>query len=400
MSEVKDMDIPLGPSMEKVDEAVSQSESVFGERMRIQMGPQHPATHGVLRVEIETDGEMIVRGTPHIGYLHRCFEKVAENCTWPQIVPFNDRLDYCSSMNNNLGFALACEKLFGIEVSERVQTIRVLVCELNRIANHCVALAAYSLDIGAWTPFLLLIQEREHILYLFEEICGGRLLLNYIWIGGLSHDITEGWLKKVHDFIEYMEPKIPELNQLLSYNKIFIERLANVAVIPPDVCIQYGVTGPNIRGAGIKWDLRKNEPYSGYETYDFDIPVGTGEQGQIGDAYDRYMVRVNEIVQSLRIIGQAAERLEKMPGDDVKASIPKSFAKVPKGEIYFRTEHPKGEFGFYIVSNGKSKPHRLKCRAPSFSNLCVLSKVAPGLFIADMVALIGSIDIVLGDVDR
>ena len=394
------MDIPLGPSLEKIDEAVSQSESVFGERMRIQMGPQHPATHGVLRVEIETDGEMIVRGTPHIGYLHRCFEKVAENCTWPQIVPFTDRLDYCSSMNNNLGFALACEKLFGIEVSERVQVIRVLVCELNRIANHCVALAAYSLDIGAWTPFLLLIQEREHILDLFEEICGGRLLLNYIWIGGLSHDITEGWLKKVHDFVEYMEPKIPELNQLLSYNKIFIERLANVAVIPPDVCIRYGVTGPNIRGAGIKWDLRKNEPYSGYETYDFDIPVGSGERGQIGDAYDRYMVRVNEIVQSLRIIGQAAERLEKMPGDDVQAAIPKSFAKVPKGEIYFRTEHPKGEFGFYIVSNGKSKPHRLKCRAPSFSNLCILPKVAPGLLIADMVALIGSIDIVLGDVDR
>jgi len=400
VSEVKDMNIPLGPSPEKVDEAVSQSESVFGDLMRIQMGPQHPATHGVLRVEIETDGEMIVRGTPHIGYLHRCFEKIAEKCTWPQIVPFTDRLDYCSSMNNNLGYSLACEKLFGIEVSERVQTIRVLVCELNRIANHCVALAAYSLDIGAWTPFLLLIQEREHILDLFEEICGGRLLLNYIWIGGLSHDITEGWLKKVHDFIEYMEPKIPELNQLLSYNKIFIERLANVAVIPPDVCIQYGVTGPNIRGAGINWDLRKNEPYSGYETYDFDIPVGTGERGQVGDAYDRYMVRVNEIVQSLRIIEQAAERLEKMPGDDLQAAIPKSFAKVPKGEIYFRTEHPKGELGFYIVSNGKSKPHRLKCRAPSFSNLCVLPKVAPGLFIADMVALIGSIDIVLGDVDR
>ena len=400
MNEIKELNLPLGPTPEKIEAAYAIADQMPGEHMRIQMGPQHPATHGVLRVEIETDGEMIVRGTPHIGYLHRCFEKVAENCTWPQIVPFTDRLDYCSSMNNNLGWSLACEKLFGIEVSERVQTIRVLVTELNRIANHCVAIAAYSLDIGAWTPFLLLIQEREHILDLFEEICGGRLLLNYIWIGGLSHDVPDGWLSKVHDFVKYMEPKIPELNQLLSYNKIFVERLANVAVIPADVCLQYGVTGPNIRGAGVKWDLRKNEPYSGYETYDFDIPVGIGEVGQVGDAFDRYMVRVQEIVQSLRIIEQATKRLEKMPGDDVQAAIPKTFSKVPAGELYFRTEHPKGELGFYIVSNGKGKPYRVKCRAPSFSNLCVLSKVAPGLLIADMVALIGSIDIVLGDVDR
>ncbi|MDP8238419.1 MAG: NADH-quinone oxidoreductase subunit D [Candidatus Hatepunaea meridiana] len=400
MSETQDLNIPLGPPQEKMSQALASVEDVHGERMRVQMGPQHPATHGVLRVEIETDGELIIKGTPHIGYLHRCFEKVAENITWPQIVPFTDRLDYCSSMNNNLGFVLACEKLFGIEVSERIQTIRVLVTELNRVANHCVAIAAYSLDIGAWTPFLLLIQEREHILDLFEEICGGRLLLNYIWIGGLSHDVPDGWLPKVHEFVEYMKPKIPELNQLLSYNKIFIERLANVAVIPADVCYQYGVTGPNIRGAGVKWDLRKNEPYSGYETYDFDIPIGTGEMGQVGDAWDRYIVRVREVEQSLRIIEQAATRLEGMPGDDVKAAIPKTFAKVPKGEIYFRTEQPKGELGFYLISNGKAKPYRVKCRAPSFSNLCVMPKVAPGLLIADMVALIGSIDIVLGDVDR
>lgn len=400
MSEIRDLNLTLGPTPDKIAEALADFEDPHGERMLVQMGPQHPATHGVLRVEIETDGEMILKGTPHIGYLHRCFEKVAENCTWPQIVPFTDRLDYCSSMNNNLGYALACEKLFGIEVSERVQTIRVLVAELNRIANHCVAIAAYSLDIGAWTPFLLLIQQREHILDLFEEICGGRLLLNYIWIGGLSHDITDGWLNKVREFLSYMRPKIPELNKLLSYNKIFVERLANVAVISADVCLQYGVTGPNIRGAGVKWDLRKNEPYCGYETYDFDIPVGTGEMGQVGDAFDRYIVRVNEIVESMRIIEQAADRLEKMEKDDVQAAIPKTFSKVPAGEIYFRTEHPKGEFGFYIVSNGKGKPHRLKCRAPSFSNLCVMPKIAPGLLIADMVALIGSIDIVLGDVDR
>jgi len=368
--------------------------------MLLQMGPQHPATHGVLRLELETDGEMVVRATPQIGYLHRCFEKICENMTWPQIVPYTDRLDYLSSMNNNLGFVLGCEKLFGIEVSERVRTIRVLVCELNRIANHLVAIGTFGLDIGAWTPFLLLFQAREHILDMYEELCGGRLLYNYIWIGGLSHDLPDGWLKKVREFLKYFEPKIPELNELLSYNKIFVERLANVAVIPADVAIQYGVTGPNLRGAGVNWDLRKNDPYGGYEAYDFDIPIGNGEMGTIGDCFDRYIVRVKEIDQSVRIVEQAIERLERLLADDVKAAIPKTFAKVPDGEIYFRTESPKGELGFYIVSNGKSKPWRMKCRAPSFTALSVIPRVASGLLIADVVALIGSIDIVLGEVDR
>jgi NADH-quinone oxidoreductase subunit D len=320
--------------------------------------------------------------------------------TWPQIVPYTDRLDYLSSMNNNLGFVLGCEKLFGIEISERVITIRVLVCELNRIANHLVAIGTYGLDIGAWTPFLLLFQAREHILDMYEELCGGRLLYNYIWIGGLSHDLPDGWLKKVREFLKYFEPKIPELNELLSYNKIFVERLANVAVIPADVAIQYGVTGPNLRGAGVNWDLRKNDTYGGYETYDFDIPIGTGEMGTVGDCFDRYIVRVKEMEQSVRIVEQAIERLERMPADDVKAAIPKTFAKVPDGEIYFRTESPKGELGFYIVSNGRSKPWRIKCRAPSFTALSVIPRVASGLLIADVVALIGSIDIVLGEVDR
>ncbi len=400
MSELKELDIPLGASPEKISRLLADFEDVHGERLMVQMGPQHPATHGVLRVELVTDGEMIAEAKPHIGYLHRCFEKVCENLTWPQIVPYTDRLDYCSSMNNNLGFVLACEKLFGIEVSERVQTIRVLVAELNRIANHFIVIGTYGLDIGAWTPFLYVMQEREHILDLFDRLCGGRLLLNYIWIGGLSHDLPEGWLRQVRDYLDYMKGKIKEINDLLSYNKIFIERLANVAVIPAEVCIQYGLTGPNLRGSGVKWDLRKNEPYSGYETYDFEIPVGRGEVGTVGDCFDRYMVRVREIEQSLRIIEQAVARLEKMPRDDVKAAIPKRFTKVPEGEVYFRTEHSKGELGFYIVSNGKAKPWRVKCRAPSFSSLSVIPKVAPGLLIADMVALIGSIDIVLGEVDR
>ncbi len=400
MSEKQELNLSIGPAPEKIQKALQDYEYAHGEPMKVQMGPQHPATHGVLRVELETDGEMILTGTPHIGYLHRCFEKVCENMTWVQVVPYTDRLDYVSSMNNNLAYVLGCEKLFEIEVSERVQTIRVLVSELNRLTNHMLAIGAYGLDIGAWTPFLFLIQEREHVLDLFEELCGGRLLYNYIWIGGLSHDIPDGWLGKVRDYLSYMKGKIEELNTLLSFNKIFIERLANVAVIPADVCIQYGLTGPNLRGAGVKWDLRKDEPYSGYETYDFEIPVGTGEFGTVGDCFDRYIVRVREMEQSLRIIEQATERLEKMPGDDVKANIPKRLTKVNKGEVYFRTEHPKGELGFYIVSNGKGKPYRLKCRAPSFCSLSVMSKIAPGLLIADMVALIGSIDIVLGEVDR
>jgi len=394
------MNYTIGINTETSILALSNFEDVHGERMRVQMGPQHPATHGVLRIELETDGEMIVRAIPHIGYLHRCFEKVCENITWPMVVPYTDRLDYISSMNNNLSFALAAEKLFGLEVSERVSTIRVLVCELNRLTNHMLAIGAYGLDIGAWTPFLFLIQQREHVLDLFDELCGGRLLYNYIWIGGLSHDLPDGWLPKVHDFLKYMEGKVKELNDLLSYNKIFIERLANVAVIPPEIAVNAGLTGPNLRGSGVKWDLRKDEPYCGYETYDFEIPVGTGEAGTLGDCYDRYMVRMREMIESLKLIRQATERLEKMAPDDVKAGIPRKFNKVAEGEIYFRTEHPKGELGFYIISDGKGKPFRLKCRAPSFTHVSVIPRVAPGLLIADMVALIGSIDIVLGEVDR
>lgn len=395
-----ELNLPLGPQPGKLLDALANVEDIHGERMVLQMGPQHPATHGVLRLELVTDGEMVIKAVPHIGYLHRCFEKIAEQMTWPQIVPYVDRLDYVAAMNNTLGYALACEKLFGIEVSERVQTIRVLVSEMNRVASHMVALGTYGLDIGAWTPFLLLFQQREHLLDLFDELSGGRLLFNYIWIGGLAHDLPGGWLTKCRSFLNYMEPKVAELNKLLSYNKIFTERTAKVAVIPAAVAIQYGVTGPNLRGSGVQWDLRKAEPYSGYETYDFEIPVGTGELGIVGDCFDRYIVRVREIEQSLRLIEQALGRLERMPGDNVQAAIPKSFAKVPAGELYFRTESPKGELGFYIVSDGKGKPQRLKCRAPSFCTLSVLSRIAPGLLISDIVALVGSIDIVLGEVDR
>jgi NADH-quinone oxidoreductase subunit D len=401
VSETRDLDIVVGPEPAKLNEMLRDVEDVHGERMTLQMGPQHPATHGVLRLELETDGELVIKARVHIGYLHRCFEKVCENMTWPQIVPYTDRLDYCSAMNNSLGYALACEKLFGIEVSDRVQTIRVLVAEMNRIANHMVAVGTYGLDIGAWTPFLFLFQQREHILDLYDELSGQRLLYNYIWIGGLAHDIPDGWLAKVREYLTYMEGKLTELNTLLSYNKIYVERTANVAVLPPELAFEYGITGPNLRGSGVPWDLRKVEPYSGYEKYDFEIPVGDSTYGGVtGDCFDRYMVRVKEMGESLKIMKQAIERLEKMPADDVRANCPTSFSKMPVGECYVRTESPKGELGYYIVSDGKGKPYRLKCRAPSFTALSVIPRLAPGLLISDIVALVGSLDIVLGEVDR
>jgi len=396
MKEIRELNLALGPTAEKW-ELLRNASDPFGERMTLQMGPQHPATHGVLRLELETDGEAVTRLTPHIGYLHRCFEKVAENVSYPQIVPYADRLDYVAAMNMSLGYVLTVEKLMGIEVNERVKTIRVICAELNRIASHLIALATNALDIGAWTPFLLLFQEREHVLDLLEELSGARLLYNYVCIGGLAFDLPEGWTAKVREFCDYFDPKIPELNDLLSNNKIFIERTGNVGVLPPDIAIAYGVTGPNLRGSGVKWDLRKDEPYSGYEAYDFEVQVGTGEMGQVGDCWDRYMVRVREMEQSVKIIRQALDRL---PEGDVKEKIPRSFNKMPVGECYVRTEAPRGEIGFYLVSDGKKTPYRLKARSGCFTAISALPAFAPGCLIADLVAIVASIDIVLGEVDR
>ncbi len=395
MKDTKELNFPLGPALGALE--MTRDASPTGETMTLQMGPQHPATHGVLRLELETDGEAIAKITPHIGYLHRCFEKIGEKLSYPQIVPYADRLDYCAAMNMGMGYVVAAEKLLGIEVNERVKTIRVLVCELNRIASHLIALATNGLDIGAWTPLLYLFQEREHILDLLEEISGARLLYNYLWIGGLAFDLTPGWTDKAREFCDYFDPKIKELNDLLSYNKIFIERMANVGVLPTDVAIAYGVTGPNLRGSGVKWDVRKDEPYSGYENYDFDIPVGTGEKGQVGDCWDRYMVRVREMAQCVKIVRQALERL---PEGDVKEKIPRNFNKVPIGECYVRTEAPRGELGFYMVSDGTKIPYRLKARSGCFTAISALPAFATGGLIADLVATVASIDIVLGEVDR
>jgi NADH-quinone oxidoreductase subunit D len=373
-----------------------QIEAFAGEEMIINMGPQHPSTHGVLRLALETDGEVIISAVPHIGYLHRCFEKHAENVDYLGVVPYTDRMDYVAAMNNSLGYALAVEKLMRIEVNERAKVLRVIMAELNRIASHLLAIGTYGMDLGAYTPFLFCFREREHILDLFEWTCGARLLYNYNWVGGVSHDIPEGFVDKTRQFLKGFEPAIVEIDELLTFNKIFIERTAKVGILTEELALTYNVTGPNLRGSGIRWDLRKEEPYCGYETYDFNIPVGLGKYGPLGSCWDRYFVRVREMDESIKIIRQALDRL---PEGNVQEKVPKK-VKAPKGEAFARSETPRGELGFYIVSDGGNNPYRVKVKSPCFTVLSVLPELAKGMLIADVVALIGSIDIVMGELDR
>jgi len=373
-----------------------QVEAFEGEEMILNMGPQHPSTHGVLRLELQTDGEVVQKITPHIGYLHRCFEKHAENVDYPGVIPYTDRMDYIASMNNSLGYALAVEKLMGIEVNDRVKTLRVIVAELNRIASHLLSVGTYAMDIGAYTPFLHCFREREKILDLFEWICGARLLYNYNWVGGVSHDIPEGFVEKTRQFLAEFEPVIAEENELLSFNKIFIERTAGVGILSEELALSYNVTGPNLRGSGVSWDLRKEEPYCGYETYDFSVPVGQGKFGPLGSCWDRYYVRVREMEECLKIIRQALDRL---PEGDVQEKVPKK-VKPPKGEVYGKTETPRGELGYYIISDGSAIPFRIKIKSPCFTALAVLPLISKGEMIADIIAVIGSIDIVMGELDR
>jgi len=366
--------------------------------MILNMGPQHPSTHGVLRLRLETDGEIVRKVEPVLGYLHRTFEKHCEHLEYPQIIPYSDRLDYIAAMNNNFGYVLAVEKMLDIELPERVEYIRVIMAELNRIASHLIALGTFGLDLGAWTPLLYTLREREMILDLFESACGARLLYNYMWIGGLSHDLPVGFVEKTYAFLDIFDAKVKEYNDLLSTNKIFIERTADVGILPKDVAINYASTGPVLRGSGVKWDLRKDEPYSIYDRFEFDIPVGLGEVGTVGDSFDRYIVRVREMEESAKIVRQALDQLPK--NGDVQAAIPRKI-KPPKGaEVYFRTEAPRGEIGFYIKSDGTAKPYRLKMRSSAFVNLSVLPEISEGWMLADLVTILGSLDIVLGEIDR
>ena len=371
--------------------------TVHGDEMILNIGPQHPSTHGVLRLKVHTDGDIVTKITPYIGYLHRCFEKHCENLTYEQATPYTDRCDYIGSMNNNFGYAVAVEQLMETKVPEKVEYMRVIVAEMNRIASHLLALGTFGLDVGAFTPFLYCFRDRERILDLFEMLCGARLLYNYIWIGGVSHDFPVGWVEKTYEFLDYFEPKINEYNDLLTYNKIFIERSADVGVIPVDVAISYGVTGPNLRGSGVRWDLRKDDPYGIYDRFEFDIPIGTGAMGSVGDCWDRYYVRVRELEECIKIIRQA---LDTLPRDgDVHAALPKKIR--PKaGHVYSRTESPRGDLGYYIASDGSDTPTRIKMRSPAFTALSCLNEISRGWMISDVIAILGSLDIVLGEIDR
>jgi NADH-quinone oxidoreductase subunit D len=366
------------------------------EEMVLNMGPQHPSTHGVLRLELVIEGEIIKDVIPHIGYLHRCFEKHCEVMTYPQIIPYTDRMDYLASMGNEFGYVVTMERLMGIEVPERVEYIRVIMAELQRIASHLVALGTYGADIGAFTPFLFCFRDRERILTLFEITCGARLLYNYMWIGGVSHDLHPDFIRLTKEFIKDFRPNLKELNDLLTFNQIFIDRTANVGILPADTAINYGITGPNLRASGIKWDLRINDPYSIYDRFDFEIPIGKGEYGTVGDCWDRYYMRMLEMEESLKIVEQA---LDQIPDGDVSSAIPKR-VKPPAGQIYSRVENPRGELGYFIISDGSVNPTRVKVRAPSFVNMEIFGELCKGHMIADVVAILGSIDIVLGEIDR
>lgn len=383
-----------------------QLDTLRDEEMILSMGPQHPSTHGVLRLEVITDGELVVDVIPHLGYLHRCFEKHAESMPFNQVIPYVDRMDYLAAMNSEHAYVMGVERMLGIDkdIPKRVEYIRVLVAELNRLASHFVAIGTYALDIGAYTAFLWMMRDREHIQRLLEWTCGARMLYNYIWVGGLFYDLPVGFEDRCTEFVKYLKPKLVELQQLVVDNKIFVQRTANVGVLPMALAINYGCTGPVLRGSGLRLDLRKVDGYSVYPEIEFDIPIGEGKMGTVGDCWDRNYVRVQECWQSLRIIEQCVARLttdlKRTQDFDPQALVPKKI-RPPKMDYYVRAENPKGELGFYFRTDGRSDvPLRVKARACSFHNLSIIAEISKGALIADLVAVIGSLDLVMGEVDR
>jgi NADH-quinone oxidoreductase subunit D len=378
------------------------------DEMLVNMGPQHPSTHGVLRLVLRTDGEIVSEVVPHLGYLHRCAEKIGENVMPIQFIPYTDRMDYLAGMNMNLGYSLAVEKLCGMKIPEKAQVIRVLVCELNRIASHLVAMGTYGLDLGTFSPFLYAFREREMILDLFEEVCGARLTYSYITIGGVHDDLPDGWIDNCTKFLDYFEPRIAEYHTLLTNNHIFIKRTANIGVLPKALALAHGCSGPMLRGSLDRakgdpdWDLRKIERYSGYGSYEFNAVIPPFEQAPpetvIGDCWHRYMVRMVEVVESIKIVRQGLERYKKAAGSH-RVELPKHLSA---GEAYVETECPRGQMGFYVVgSPAKGQvPLRVRARSSSMANLSVAGKICAGCLIADIPAIIGSIDIVMGEIDR
>ena len=383
-----------------------REEDLRREEMIINIGPQHPSTHGVLRLEVVAKGEEVVDVVPHLGYLHRCFEKHAENLPFNQTLPFVDRMDYLAAMNSEHAYVMGVERMLGIQdqIPKRVEYIRVVVAELNRLASHFVALGSYGMDIGAVTSFFWMVRDREHILRLLEWASGARMLYNYIWVGGLFYDLPVGFEERCTEFVDYLKPKLSEFERVVVDNKIFVDRTANVGVLPLDLAINYGITGPMLRGSGLKYDIRRADGYSVYPEIDFEVPVGKGEMGAVGDCWDRTWVRVRECYESIRIIEQA---LVQLTGDhkrtrdfDPRALVPKKIR--PKAQdLYVRAENPKGETGFFFRADGRSDiPFRCKARGASFTNLSIIGDLAKGGLIADLIAIFGSIDIVLGEVDR
>src|SRR5262245_39013319 len=380
------------------------------------MGPSHPATHGVLRLILTLDGERVVQAEPVMGYLHRGMEKIAENKTYTQFIPYTDRLDYLAPLSNNVGFALAVEKLVGVRVPPRCEHIRALVCELSRISAHLLWLGTHAVDLGAISVFMYTFREREVLYDFFEALTGTRLTTSYTRVGGLSRDLPSGFLDAVGRWLERFPKDLDEYEKLLTRNKIWVDRTQGVGVLSAADALDLGVTGPNLRASGVEHDLRKARPYSGYDELDFDVPIGTA-----GDVYDRYLVRIEEMRQSVRICKQI---VGKMPGGPINVDDPKLVLppkeqvlknmeelihqfiivtegfEAPKGEVYHAIEAPKGELGFYIISEGGPSPYRMKLRSPSFVNLQALPRLAVGALVSDVVAIIASLDPVMGEVDR
>jgi NADH-quinone oxidoreductase subunit D len=376
--------------------------------MLVNMGPQHPSTHGVLRLVLRTDGEVISEVTPHLGYLHRCAEKIGENVTPIQFIPYTDRMDYLAGMNMNLGYSMAVEKLCGMNIPEKAQVIRVIIAELNRVASHLVGMGAYGLDLGTFSPFLYAFREREMILDLFEEVCGARLTYSYITIGGAHDDLPEGWVGRCQEFLNYLKPRVEEYHTLLTRNAIFVQRTANIGVLPRDLAVSYGCTGPVLRGSLNKdagdpeWDLRRIEPYTGYEQYAFKVIVPpfpeAPPEAVIGDSWHRFYVRMLELVESIKIVEQGLQRYATAQGSH-RIEPPRH---LPGGEAYMETEAPRGQMGFYVVGRNTKDPVPLRVRARSscFCNLSVTNAICRGCLIADVPAIVGSLDFVMGEVDR
>ena len=405
-----------GKAAEALESYQDKTDDLVGEKLTLNMGPSHPATHGVLRLILELDGEVISKADPDVGYLHRGDEKIAENMQYNQFVPYTDRLDYLAPLANNVAYACAVEKLMGWDLPPRGQAVRVICCELARISAHLLGVGCYAMDVGAMTVFLYTFTQRETVYNICEQISGARFTTSYTRIGGQTRDISEQTIKEILKFCDEVSEVIEEVDKLLTRNPIFIGRTRDVGYISRKDAIGYGLTGPNLRGSGVEFDMRKNHPYLGYEKYDFDIPIG-----KVGDSFDRYLVRMEEMKESVKILRQVCEKLPKGPVNitDPKGTLPDKEKVMmsmeelihhfivatqgidaPEGEVYFGAENPKGELGFYINSKGGGVPHRLKIRSPSFVNLSILPKLLPGHMISDVVAILGSLDFVMGECDR